>query len=256
MLGFIGTGAITEAVVTGLCTAPAPPAILLSPRNATRAEGLRRRFANVSIGRDNQAVLDGSETVVLAVRPQDAAALDGLRFRSEQTVVSFIALLPMAALLPISAPATRICRAIPLPSTALRVGPMALWPALPEAVALLERVASIVAVTEERLLEPFWAATALMAPFFEQLHQVAGWLGDHGVAPDQAAAYATSLHTAWAAIAAGREDLARLRDESQTRGGLNEQALLQLTAAGHARALREALDAVLLRLEAAGKAIR
>jgi pyrroline-5-carboxylate reductase len=254
MLGFIGTGAITETVVTGLCTAPAPPAIILSPRNAARADALRRRFANVSVGRDNQAVLDRAATVVLAVRPQDAvAALGGLRFRAEQTVVSFIALLPMATLRPLTAPATRICRAIPLPSAALRVGPLALWPALPDIVALLERVGTIVGVTEERLLEPLWATTALMAPFFEQLRQVAGWLSDYGVAPEQAAAYTTSLYTAWTAIAAGQDDLARLRNESQTRGGLNEQALRQLTTAGHYAALRETLNAVLLRLEAAGK---
>jgi len=254
MLGFIGTGAITEAVVTGLSTAPAPPSIILSPRNAARAEALRRRFANVAVGRDNQAVLDQAATVVLAVRPQDAAAaLGGLRFRREQTVVSFIALLPMARLRPLAAPATRLCRALPLPSAALRLGPLVLWPALSDIAALLERVGTIFGVTEERLLEQLWAPTGLMAPFFEQLRQVAAWLSDHGVAPEQAAAYTTSLYTAWTAIAADQDDLARLRDASQTRGGLNEQALRQLTTAGHYAAMREALDAVLLRLETAGK---
>jgi pyrroline-5-carboxylate reductase len=115
-LGFLGTGAITEAVVAGLCAAPDAPSFLISPRNAARSRALATQFPNVRVASDNQAVLDQADTVFLAVRPQDiVAALDGLRFRREQTIISFVALLPMARLKGLVTPAERICRAVPLP---------------------------------------------------------------------------------------------------------------------------------------------
>jgi pyrroline-5-carboxylate reductase len=254
MLGFVGTGAIAEAVVTGLSAGPQPPEIIVSPRNAERAEGLRRRFANVAVAGDNRMVVALAETVVLAVRPQDAAeVLTGLRFRPQQTLVSLIALLPMAKLKPLVAPAERICRAVPLPSAARRIGPVALWPALPDVAALLGRVGTVVALAEERLLEPVWATTALMAPFYEQLNQIAQWLAGKDVPQAQAADYAALLAASWSTVASEHRDFDRLRDEAQTRGGLNEQALGQLSAAGHYARIRETLDAVLRRLEQAEK---
>jgi pyrroline-5-carboxylate reductase len=252
-LGFLGTGAITEAVVTGLGAAPEVPDIVISPRNVARGLALSARFANVVVASDNQTVLDRADTVILALRPQDiVAALDGLRFRREQTVISFVALLPMVQLQRLVAPAERICRAIPLPSAALRSGPIALCPALPDVAELLGRVGTVVVAPTEDLLEPLWATTALMAPFYEQLHQVAGWLAANGVPVDMAAGYTTQLYAAWSRVATEHsDDLAVLRDASQTRGGLNEQALRQLGEADHSAGLRTALDAVLRRLTAA-----
>jgi pyrroline-5-carboxylate reductase len=252
-LGFLGTGAITEAVITGLGAAPGALDIVVSPRNAERSRALSARFANVRVAPDNQALLDRSDTVVLALRPQDiVAALDDLRFRREQVVISFVALLPMVRLQRLVAPAERMCRAIPLPSAALRTGPIALWPALPDVAELLGRIGTVVAAPTEELLEPLWATTALMAPFYEQLNQVTGWLVTNGAPVEIAAGYTTRLYAAWSRVATGHaDDLAALRDASQTRGGLNEQALRQLGEADHYHSLGTALDAVLRRLTAA-----
>jgi pyrroline-5-carboxylate reductase len=252
-LGFLGTGAITEAVITGLGAAPEVPDIVISPRAAARSSALAARFANVAIAPDNQTVLDRADTVVLALRPQDVeAALDGLRFRRGQMIISFVALLPMVRLKDLVTPADRICRAVPLPSAALRIGPIALWPALPDVADLLGRIGTVVAAPAEELLEPLWATTALMAPFYEQLHQVTCWLAANGVPTDIAASYIAQLYAAWGRVATEHtDDLPALRDASQTRGGLNEQALRQLGEADHYRSLRAALDAVLRRLTAA-----
>ena len=87
-LGFIGTGAIAAAMVEGL----APDRILLSPRGASVAADLAARFAGVTIAASNQAVVDGSDLVVLSVRPQVAeAVIRALRFRPGQKVLSLIA---------------------------------------------------------------------------------------------------------------------------------------------------------------------
>ena len=137
-IGFLGTGAITEAVVTGLATAPEPPDIVVSPRTIARSRALAQRFGNVAVAADNQAVLDRADIAVLALRPQDiVTALKPLCFRGDHIVVSFVALLPLESLRRLVEPADQLCRAIPLPCAAKRVGPLALWPTLPQAADLL-----------------------------------------------------------------------------------------------------------------------
>src|SRR5438552_13200263 len=72
-LGFIGTGALTSAIVTGLKSDPAASvSILLSPRNEHIAATLASRYTDVRVATDNQAVLDHCDTIMLAVRPQVA----------------------------------------------------------------------------------------------------------------------------------------------------------------------------------------
>ena len=72
-LGFVGTGTITTALVTGLCTAARPPErILVSPRNAEKAAALAEAFPRVAVAKDNQAVIDGSDWVFRAVLPRIA----------------------------------------------------------------------------------------------------------------------------------------------------------------------------------------
>lgn len=82
-LGFVGTGAITSAIVTGLNASDAGrDGILVSPRNAEVAAALAARFPNVAVAASNQAVLDGSDVVMLAIRPQvTVEVLSSLEFR-------------------------------------------------------------------------------------------------------------------------------------------------------------------------------
>ncbi|MBB3393783.1 pyrroline-5-carboxylate reductase [Rhizobium sp. BK060] len=74
-IGFIGTGAIADAMVRGLLTKPAVVSqVTISPRNAEIAQRLAADFAEITVAADNQAVIDASDMVVLAVRPQIAQA--------------------------------------------------------------------------------------------------------------------------------------------------------------------------------------
>ena len=94
-LGFIGTGALTAAIVSGLkSVAGNSVSVLLSPRNEEIAAQLAARYPDVRIASDNQAVLDACDTVMLAVRPQIAHdVLPRLRFRPEHHLISLIATL-------------------------------------------------------------------------------------------------------------------------------------------------------------------
>src|SRR5262249_22186625 len=92
-LGFVGTGAITESVVRGLVKAGNDlEVIALSPRNAGVAARLAALHHRIRIARDNQSVVDSSDIVFLAVRPQVASdVVAGLEFHPGQRVVSFVA---------------------------------------------------------------------------------------------------------------------------------------------------------------------
>lgn len=92
-LGFIGTGTITAAIVRGLCDAPdCDFAITLSPRNDVLANKLAQRYANVTVGSDNQDVVDRSDMLILAVRPDVAeAVVRALNIPPGRLLVSLVA---------------------------------------------------------------------------------------------------------------------------------------------------------------------
>ena len=82
-IGFVGTGTITTAVVSGLCGAEdsCDLQITISPRNQERAAALHASYPDqVSVAKDNQEVLDRSDIVCIAVTPAQAPqALSALR---------------------------------------------------------------------------------------------------------------------------------------------------------------------------------
>ena len=129
-LGFVGTGAITSAMVTGLSSGVAePPAIRLSPRDPGIAADLANRFPRVSIASSNQDVLDHSAIVVLAIRPQIAPhVISELRFRPEHRVISVVSGLSLRLVSDLTTPAAKITRVVPLPSVANKRGPTAIYP--------------------------------------------------------------------------------------------------------------------------------
>jgi len=113
--GFIGTGGITTAMVTGLCSADSPPeTIWVSPRNRQKANRLAADYAAVTVGSSNQAVVDQSDVVVLAILPQHKeSVLAPLSFRRDQAVIHLLAGTSIDAVRPLVAPATDIVRAVP-----------------------------------------------------------------------------------------------------------------------------------------------
>jgi pyrroline-5-carboxylate reductase len=253
-IGFIGIGNIASAVVEGLVTAPGPePRILLSPRNAARSAILAARFEMVGVAEDNQAVLDGSRTLFLSVRPQVAAeVLHPLRFDVGHTIVSLIPL-PLSTLAPLVSPARRVLRALLLPTCTQRLQAVPYWPETPEVQTLLERLGTPLPLREERELNVLWASTAIIAAFYALLDTVSEWSAGHGVAPATAADYTASMaHTLARVALSGRTDrFARLAAEAATPGGLNEQVVGMLRAGGACADIREALDAVLARISPA-----
>lgn len=118
-----------------------PPDVVLSPRGRARSARLAACCGSVRVARDNQAVIDASDTVLICVRPPQAAAiLRPLRWRRAQSVVSVVAGLPIAALAGCVGPVTDIARAIPLPAVARRGAPTPVHPPTAAACRLFDRL--------------------------------------------------------------------------------------------------------------------
>jgi pyrroline-5-carboxylate reductase len=235
-LGFLGTGHITSAIVTGLGSSD--DRIWLSPRNAAIAADLARRFPNVSVASSNQDVLDRTDLVVLALPPRTAAeTIAGLRFRADHHVVSVISSFPLKSLAAVVAPATDITRAVPLPSVAERIGPTAICPPHTIVAALFDRLGTAIPVEREDEFEAFCAVTAAIASYLAFAETVASWLARHGIPEAAARTYTTAMFRG--AVNA---------EAHATPGGINEQLLQDLTQHGLLEHLSAGLDAVLRRI--------
>jgi pyrroline-5-carboxylate reductase len=245
-LGFIGTGTIAEALITGMCAAGEQRAnFLLSPRNSDIANRLARRFPFIEVAADNQAVIDGSDIIFLAVRPQVAAdVLGALKFRPDQRIVSLIATFNVARLRTLVAPADAIMRAAPLPPVARRLGALTLYPPVAEIAGLLEGLGQLVQLENESDLDAFWAATSLMAGYFGLLDEIAGWLSRQNLQDTQVRPFVAALFDGLAATAVQRamDGFDTLAMEHSTPGGLNEQAYRELKAAGWTGLISQTLD--------------
>ena len=247
-IGFIGVGTLSSAVIRGiLSNSSKPVAVALSPRSAEVTHRLVGEYPNVTVEADNNAVAQRSDVVFLGMRPQQlSAALEGVCFRAEQTVASFVATIPIEEIAALVRPAGRVCRVTPLPSIAQGRGPIVISPPLAEVTALFEGLGDIIETDRESEVAMLGCASALMSSFFEWQNEVVAWLGERGVAEDRSSLYVRSL---FASLADGGLDqldksLALLAGEHETPGGLNEHVRESLRRAEMSRILRESLDSV------------
>jgi pyrroline-5-carboxylate reductase len=251
-LGFIGTGTITHAIVTGLCNAQdPPPQIWVSPRSNGRARELAASYQNVHVASSNQDVLDRTDTVMLAVLPQVAqSVLQELVFRDSHHCISLVAGLSHESLLCLIRPAARWTRATPTPSVRFRRGPIAMYPPDPETLALFSRIGEPVAVQQESEFEALVACSAEMAGFFMLLQTCMNFIMDCGVPAESARQYAASLFGALGNTALCRHEITfeQLAHEHSTPGGLNEQLARELAEAGVFTAHGRGLERILARL--------
>lgn len=252
-IGVIGTGNIAVAVIRGLCNAaPAPKRIFLSPRNAEKSATLAKEFAQTEVAPDNQSVIDESDWVILAVRPQVAReVLSVLRFKSEQKIVSLIAAVTLDELRDLVEPATAIVRAVPLPPVAKHIGPTALFPADAEVAALFNKIGTAVPVNDEHQFNAICTATATVAAYYGFLGTISDWLVNEGLERKATDRYLAALSEAVAADASEAEEkgFEALIADVATPGGMNEQVLRMFRESAWFSPVQPALDAILARYE-------
>lgn len=252
--GVLGVGSIASSIVIGLCEGvDAPPTVVLSPRNASRAAGLAERFPSARVAEDNQAVVDACDVLVLCLLPDVAPRVLGeLTFRDGLAVVSAMAGVPMGELHTLLAPATDIARSVPVPAVAVRGSVTPVHPRTSAAEQLFDALGGTMPLSDERAYEALSAASATVAAHFDYLRAVSDWLAAHGIPASEARRYVADHFAALAPeLVAGDVDFASLASAHSTRGGLNEQFAHHMRAAGTADAVRDGLDALLARITGA-----
>lgn len=249
-LGFIGTGAISAAMVEGLGGRD----VLVSPRGAQVAAALAARFPGVRVAESNQAVVDGCGTVVLAVRPQDAeAVIRALRFRPGQKVISLIAATGIERIKGWIGLDLPVIRAIPLPFVAEGRGVTPVFPPDPEVMALFDRMGTAIPCATIEEFDLLAVGSAIMGSYFGILETVQGWLQVNGMPEATARAYLGGLVSCLGAVSeTSPAGFATLRDEYSTKGGLNEQVFRVFSEMGGKGALNGGLDSVLARVTGKG----
>ena len=121
-LGFIGTGKITSSVISGICSSKINyKKIFISSRNSLIAKGLKKKFKKIFIEKDNQKIVDNCDWIFLAVTPTvGEKIIKNLRFRSSQTIISFISTINLSELRKMIKVKADLVRAIPLPPISLK----------------------------------------------------------------------------------------------------------------------------------------
>ncbi len=250
-LGFIGTGTIAAAMVEGL----GGKDVLLSPRGADVAAALAARFPGVRVATSNQAVVDGCETVVLAVRPQVAEeVIRALRFRPGQKVISVIAATGIEKIKDWIGLDMPVIRTIPLPFVAEGRGVTPVFPPDPEVMALFDRMGTAIPCATIDEFDLLAVGSAIMGSYFGILETVQGWLTSQGLPEVTARAYLGGLAACLGTVAeTSPAAFATLREEYSTKGGLNEQVFRVFSEMGGTGALTGGLDSVLARVTGKGK---
>ncbi len=247
-IGILGVGHFGGYLVEGLSRGARSVPLVLSPRNAGRAAALAARHG-CAVAASNQDAVDRADVVLLATRPDDAAAIvASLRWRKDQVLVSFCGGVSRAAFS--AAPAT-VVRAMASAAVAAGESTVVVWPEDARVRSVLERLGPVLAMADEETLESGTVMYGYYAMLFGVMAEGESWAEKHGIAPDAAREIV--------GLAFRGAGLMRLRDKDlstedilrslATPGGLTERGLAVLEKDGALKSWGRALDAVLRRIK-------
>ena len=240
-IGFIGTGTITQAVVTGMIRFGVSfERVALSPRNAKiAARAGRARLADRGL-REQSGRARYVGRRVSRGRAADRGGRPGRTDRSMRGITSSASSRASRSIRSrlVRAPFGKVVRAVPLPAVAAGKGSTAICPRDDIARALFAPLGEAVEVDDEHQFDALSAATATMAAFFALLEEQASWLVAQGVPYASARSFLSGYHVGLAHEATERHG-AVLRDDRAREHARRTQRAAQPRAhgAGHVHAL-------------------
>jgi len=251
-LGFIGTGKIASSVITGISNSNIKfKQIIVSPRNKKIANNLKKKYRKIYIAKNNQEVIDKSSWIFLSVTPNAGMKIiKDLKFKKNQTVISFISTINLAQLKKMVKVKLNIVRAIPLPPISLKKGPVPICPPNKSVKSFFDKIGSTIQIKNEKLSQNFWSTSGMMASYYDMLRVMSDWLVKKGIKRNDAQKYITSLFLALSedAVVNSKKDLKFLVKESQTPKGLNEQGLKEMSKKGVYKSVINTLNSIHKRL--------
>ena len=251
-LGFIGTGKITESVISGIIKSSLQYSkISISLRNKKISKRLKKRFKKIFIEKNNQKIIDNCNWVFLAVTPSvGKKIIKNLKFKPSQTIISFISTITIPELKKMIKVKSNIVRAIPLPPISLKKGPVPICPPNKKVKNFFDKIGSTIEIKNEKLSINFWSTSGMMASYYELLNIMSEWLIKKGIKKFDAQKYITSLFLALSedAVVNSKKELKYLVKDSQTPKGLNEQGLKEMNKRGVYKSVTNTLNSIHKRL--------
>ncbi len=251
-LGFIGTGKIAFSVISGIAKSSIKyKKIIISSRNRILSKKLKKKFKKIVIEKDNQNILDQCDWIFLAVTPNvGQKIIQKLRFKSNQTIISFISTINLLELKKMIKVKADIIRAIPLPPISLKKGPVPIYPPNRKVKIFFDKIGSAIEIRNEKLSKNFWSTSGMMASYYQILKIMSDWLVKKGIKRLDAQRYITTLFLALSedAVVSSKKNLDILVKESQTPRGLNEQGLKVMSKKGVYKSIIKTLNSIHKRL--------
>lgn len=255
-IGFIGTGVIASALITGFCTdKDLEYKIIVSPRNAERAAELADKFEQVTVATSNQEVLDQAEWVVLSVVPElGEKIIRPLSFRKDHRVINLMSDRKLPEIAGWIGETRTLIHMVPLSFAAQRIGPIAIYPNDRDVAGIFAPLGEIIGVDEVKKIEALAAITGLMGAYYTLLLEIAKWGEGEGLSMKESTDYTVAFFEALSTQVCKAEDgaLSRFAQE-MTPGGLNEMALLSIKEEGGFTPWIRALEPIVARLRGFGK---
>ncbi|MEU4823662.1 NAD(P)-binding domain-containing protein [Actinomadura sp. NPDC023710] len=258
-IGIIGVGEIGRAIVDGLYhRGDDAPEVFLSPRGARTAAELSEHYEGVRVCPDNQAVVDRSEIVIIAVRRQDRhEALAGLAVADDKIVINVMAGVGGDDLRRTLATDAPLVRAIPLPAIRERRSVTVTYPSHPVADSLFEHLGGALPVADEAAFDVFSALTGTLTTHYSYLAALTSWAVGHGIASDDAESYVRSLFQGVGrALDDETRTLQQLAANHETPKGNNERIRTTWFTRANSEALAQALDDLLAGLRGQRGSVR
>ncbi|MGN1014966.1 MAG: NAD(P)-binding domain-containing protein [Butyricicoccus sp.] len=252
-LGFLGTGAITTAMVTGFCerAADVPYPIVISPKYEENAAMLQAAYPDrVTVARDLQEVVDKSDWVIVAVLPQvGEEVLSSLTFRPEHKVINVMFDKTVEQLRQwMNVEVETMLHMIPGTYLSFYPGPIVQCPPTPEAAEIFGHIGKIINVDSRYQAAVFGSITGCFAPIFAVMDHLIDWAVSEGVPADAATTFVTNMFAAVTqeSCSKDRSGVHTMATVS-TPGGINMQALELITNAGGFQAWVDAMRPVMAR---------
>jgi pyrroline-5-carboxylate reductase len=212
---------------------------------------LKKKFKKIVIEKDNQNILDQCDWIFLSVTPNvGQKIIQKLRFKSNQTIISFISTINLLELKKMIKVKADIIRAIPLPPISLKKGPVPIYPPNRKVKIFFDKIGSAIEIRNEKLSKNFWSTSGMMASYYQILKIMSDWLVKKGVKRLDAQRYITTLFLALSedAVVSSKKNLDILVKESQTPRGLNEQGLKVMSKKGVYKSIIKTLNSIHKRL--------
>ena len=254
VIGFLGAGAIVNAMVDGFCTRAkdTPYPILVSDMRPEACAKLAEKYPDrVTAAESLQSCVDQSDWVVIAVWPEAGEqVLRSLTFRPTHKVINVMFDKTVEELRPwMNCEVDTMLHMIPGTFLSFCRGPIVQCPPTPEAAEIFGQIGEIVNVNSRYQAAAFGSITGLFAPIFAVMDRVIDWaVQEEGVPEDAATKYVTNMFSAVCqeACGKGRAGVHYMATVS-TPGGINMQALDILNAAGAFGAWYEVLKPIMVR---------